>query len=157
MFVWDLRYDHKLHSSVISLCLFNNIFSQFCWPLWAMCFRGPSAGFILSVSLLIQALSWTEVACVCVYIYLYIHTHQSGITLWLLQPELNWVTSYWTGFLRQQVKILSSKLKAGEMGKLKELSMFDKAQIVKARWQSQKISKAADQVRCLRFQVVLIY
>ncbi|KAK3559328.1 hypothetical protein QTP86_012756, partial [Hemibagrus guttatus] len=63
----------------------------------------------------------------------------------------------WVGYIRQQVNILSSKLEAGKMGKRKDLSEFDKGQIVMARRLDQSISKTAALVGCSRSAVVSIY
>ena len=48
-------------------------------------------------------------------------------------------------------------LEAGKMGKCKDLSKFDKGQIVMARQLGQSISKTAALVGCFRSVVVNIY
>ena len=61
--------------------------------------------------------------------------------------------------MRQQVKSVLEVdvLDAGEMGRSKDLSDFDKGQIVMARRLGQSISETARLVRCSRSAVVSTY
>ncbi|KAI5607588.1 ATR-interacting protein isoform X1 [Silurus asotus] len=63
----------------------------------------------------------------------------------------------WVGYIRQQVDILSSKLvlEAGKMGERKNMSEFDKGQIVTSRRLGQNISKTAALVGCSWSAVVV--
>ncbi len=55
------------------------------------------------------------------------------------------------------MNILSSKIETGKMGKCKDLSEFDKGQIVMAKRLGQIISKTVALVGCSRSAVVSIY
>ena len=82
------------------------------------------------------------------------------MTVWItLIISLSW-HGQWMGYIKHESKNVVLRvdvIEAGKMGKCKDLSDFDKGQIVMARWLGQSISKIAALVRCSWSAVVSTY
>lgn len=75
------------------------------------------------------------------------------------QLTLHHGTCYWVGYIREQGNVNLFKvdaLKAGKISNCKDLTKFDKEQIVMARRLFHSISKAAALVTCSRSTVVTV-